>query len=75
MPDAAGLRDVAALGRVDRVEVADAFAVLGILAVGDVDACRRRSPACAITSLRVFGHTESFGLVSNSQSFLPVSAS
>ena len=25
-----------------------------------------------ITSLRVFGHTESFGLVSNSQSFLPV---
>src|SRR3990170_1969721 len=24
-----------------------------------------------MTSLRVFGHTESFGLVSNSQSFLP----
>src|SRR5215510_10463831 len=29
----------------------------------------------AITSLRVFGHTESFGLVSNSQSFLPLAAS
>ena len=28
-----------------------------------------------ITSLRVFGHTESFGLVSNSHSFLPVIAS
>ncbi len=25
-----------------------------------------------ITSLRVFGHTESFGLVSNSHSFLPL---
>ena len=35
--DQAGLGDVAALGRVDGVEVADAFAVLGILAVGDVD--------------------------------------
>ena len=29
----------------------------------------------AISSLRVRGHTESFGLVSNSHSFLPVSAS
>src|SRR5215212_8410065 len=29
----------------------------------------------AITSLRVRGHTESFGFVSNSHSFLPVSAS
>ena len=38
VPDAAALRDVAALGRVDRVEVADAFAVLRILSVGDVDA-------------------------------------
>src|SRR3972149_4336282 len=28
-----------------------------------------------MTSLRVFGHTESFGLGSNSHSFLPVSAS
>ena len=29
----------------------------------------------AITSFRVRGHTDSFGLVSNSQSFLPVNAS
>ena len=75
MPDPAALGDVAALGRVDGVEVADALAVLGILAVGDVDDVVRRSTGVLIISLRVFGQTESFGLVSNSQSFLPVSAS
>jgi hypothetical protein len=31
--------------------------------------------AVEISSLRVFGQTDSFGLVSNSQSFLPVIAS
>jgi hypothetical protein len=45
VPDQPGLRDVAALGGVDAVHVADAFAVLRILAVGDVDRPRRR-PAC-----------------------------
>ena len=38
VPDPAALGDVAALGRVDRVEVADALAVLRVLPVGDVDA-------------------------------------
>src|SRR4029450_11558759 len=37
MPDLTGRGDVAALGRVDRVEMADPFAVLGILSVRDVD--------------------------------------
>src|SRR2546425_11098482 len=37
-PHAPRLRDVAALGRVDAVEVTDAFAMLGILAVADIDA-------------------------------------
>ena len=46
------------LVRVDRVEMADAFAVLGVLAVADVDACPGRSPGVEITSLRVFGQTE-----------------
>src|SRR5207244_3134586 len=38
MPDAAGGRDVAALGRVDAVQVADTLTVLRILTVSDVDA-------------------------------------
>ena len=37
VPDHSGLGDVAALGGVDAVHVADAFAVFRILAVGDVD--------------------------------------
>ena len=37
MPHQPGLGDIAALGRVDRVEMALAFAVLRILSVGDVD--------------------------------------
>ena len=37
MPDGAVLGDVAALGGVDRIEVADAFPVLGILPDADVD--------------------------------------
>src|SRR6185369_5887195 len=37
MPDEAGLGDVAALGGVDAVHVAHAFAVFGILAIRDVN--------------------------------------
>src|SRR2546427_7383334 len=37
-PNLAGLGDVAGLGRVNAVQYAHAFAVLGILAHGDIDA-------------------------------------
>ena len=35
LPDASGFGDVAALGGIDRVEVSDSLAVLGVLPVGD----------------------------------------
>src|SRR6516165_10039307 len=38
VPDAAALGDVSSLGCVDRIEMSDAFTMLGVLAVGDVDA-------------------------------------
>jgi hypothetical protein len=74
VPDESGFGDVAALGGVDAVEVADAFAMFGVLPIGDVDLPSWMT-GVLMTSLRVLGQTESLGFMSNSQSFLPSVAS
>jgi hypothetical protein len=59
MPQEAGFGDIAALGAVDGVEMADAFAVLGILTVGDVHHAIHNHRVA--TSLRVLA-TPSLGV-------------
>jgi hypothetical protein len=46
MPDETGLGNVATFGCVDAIHMTDAFAVLGILPVGDVHAILHKPPGC-----------------------------
>ena len=75
-PNDAGLADIAAFGGVDAVHVARAFAVLGVLAHGDVDAVlvnHRRSDqfvSCAATAQFV---DAAFGIALEVHNSLPVS--